>query len=282
MLTIQGELKMRIKVGVMPGRLEEMNVQEGITAQEIFNRANIEVSNHEIRLDGEKITLDTIVNSGSLLVAMKMIKGNAKTIKIGTMPGRLEEITYEEGKTAMELFELAGIEVQNHEIRLDGEKIALDTIINNGGLLVAMKMIKGNSGIYITDLTKEEVEMLLDVALPTVIEKEWINYIDSDHIIINISQIENGSFIVKKDMFESVYTLKSVDIVDEAKTLEESFKTDIKEVQVLRAENNIIRMLQEELDYILDEHQRKVRELEQVVFKKNYLQELLDKVTVFN
>jgi hypothetical protein len=182
----------------------------------------------------------------------------------------------------MELFELAGIEVQNHEIRLDGEKITLDTIINNGGLLVAMKMIKGNSEIYITDLTKEEVEMLLDVALPTVIEKEWVNYIDSDHIIINISQVENGSFIVKKDMFESVYTLKNVDIVDEAKTLEESFKADIKEVQVLRAENNIIRMLQEELDYILDEHQRKVRELEQVVFKKNYLQELLDKVTVFN
>ena len=52
-----------------------------------------------------------------------------KTIKCGLMPGRLQQIEVSENTTARELFEKAGIELANHEIRLDGEKIALDTLI---------------------------------------------------------------------------------------------------------------------------------------------------------
>ena len=58
---------MRIKVGMMPGRLTEVEVNEGLTAREIFARANVELSNHEVRLDGDKIELDTVINNGGLL-----------------------------------------------------------------------------------------------------------------------------------------------------------------------------------------------------------------------
>ena len=65
-------------------------------------------------------------------------------IKVGMMPGKLVEVVVEQGSTAREIFEVAGVELSNHEIRLDGEKIDLDRTINNGNLLVAMKLIKGN------------------------------------------------------------------------------------------------------------------------------------------
>ena len=65
-----------IKVGLMPGKLQQVEVNENTTAREVFEKAGIELSNHEVRLDGEKITLDTKVNNGNLLVAMKLIKGN--------------------------------------------------------------------------------------------------------------------------------------------------------------------------------------------------------------
>ena len=65
-----------IKVGIMPGKLTEIVLQGEMTAREIFNLAEIEISNHEIRLDGEQISLDDTVREGNLLVAMKMIKGN--------------------------------------------------------------------------------------------------------------------------------------------------------------------------------------------------------------
>ena len=121
-----------LKVGVMPGRLQEVVVEEKTSARRIFEIAGVEISNHEVRLDGEKIDLDMAVENGKLLVAMKMIKGNASTIKVGVMPGKLQEVVYEEGTTAKELLDMAGIEVSNHEIRLDGNKISLYEEINGG------------------------------------------------------------------------------------------------------------------------------------------------------
>lgn len=67
-----------------------------------------------------------------------------KTLKVGQMPGKLVEVAIQEGMTAKEIFELAEVEISNHEVRLDGEKISLDTRIENGSLLVGMRQIKGN------------------------------------------------------------------------------------------------------------------------------------------
>ena len=67
---------LKIKVGMMPGKLVEIVTNEGATAREIFETAGVELSNHEIRLDGEKIDLDRTINEGRLLVGMRLIKGN--------------------------------------------------------------------------------------------------------------------------------------------------------------------------------------------------------------
>lgn len=129
-----------------------------------------------------------------------------KTIKCGLMPGRLQQIEVSENTTARELFEKAGIELANHEIRLDGEKIDLDTIIYNGSLCVGLKMIKGNSDVYVTDCTDEEVDMLLGVKLPKEINESNINTCGENFI-----QIEVGSelFVVDEDMFYSIYNVRT-------------------------------------------------------------------------
>ncbi len=67
---------LEIRVGLMPGKLVNVVVEKGITARECFEIAEIELSNHEIRLDGEKIDLDRTINEGRLLVGMRLIKGN--------------------------------------------------------------------------------------------------------------------------------------------------------------------------------------------------------------
>lgn len=203
---------MNLKVGVMPGRLVEVAVEEGTSAREIFKIAEVEVSNHEVRLDGNKIDIDDKVNRGNLLVAMKMIKGNAKTIKVGVMPGKLQTIEIQEGDNAKALFERAGIEVSNHEIRLDGSKIDINDNITGGGLLVAMKQIKGNAEVmYVAKgLTSSEVSTLFDIdeEIPTTLN---INEVEiHDNVVI----IGNGTTIpyitVELDMFNSVYIPKEL------------------------------------------------------------------------
>lgn len=201
-----------LRVGTMPGKLVEVVVEKGTNARKCFELADITVDNREIRLDGNVINLDTEINEGRLLVCMSKIKGNAKTIKVGCMPGKLQVVEIQEGDNAKALFERAGIEVSNHEIRLDGSKIDINDNITGGGLLVAMKKIKGNAEVMCVakGLTSSEVSTLFDIEeeIPTMLS---LNEVEING---NVVIIGNGTTIpyttVELDMFNSVYILEEV------------------------------------------------------------------------
>ena len=123
-------------------------------------------------------------------------------LKVGVMPGKLVEVAVEKGESARNIFELAGVEVSNHEIRLDGNKIDIDTSINNGGLLVGMKQIKGNAE-YVSDCSEEEIEILLENKLPKVIDKNNVGFVFD---MVKVST-DTDTYLLDKDVFYSVYTL---------------------------------------------------------------------------
>lgn len=239
---------LELRVGMMPGKLVNVVVEKGITARECFKIAEIELSNHEIRLDGEKIDLDRNINEGRLLVGMKMVKGNMKTIKVGLMPGKLQQIEVNENTTAREVFEKAGIELANHEIRLDGEKIDLDTNVYNGNLCVGLKMIKGNSEVYVTDCTDEEVEMLLGVALPREINKNNVSTCGENFLEVNV---DSELLVVDEDMFNSVYSLKTKEeVVEEVTCTKEVNTQNDKAMKVLDEE---LKSLEGAYSYYIEE-----------------------------
>ena len=209
---------MNLKVGVMPGKLVEVAVEKGESARNIFELAGVEVSNHEIRLDGNKIDIDSCVNNGRLLVAMKMIKGNMPSIKVGVMPGRLTVVEYNRGESAKNLFEKANVEVSNHEIRLDGNKIDINDEINEGNLLVAMKMIKGNAKVFSSDCTEDEISILLEEALPQVIKAEDVVVHNG---VVEI-KIGNSEVIIDEDMFRSIYDETEADLTPAEERVHES------------------------------------------------------------
>ena len=241
---------LKIKVGMMPGKLIEVVTNEGATAREIFETAGVELSNHEIRLDGEKIDLDRTIHNGNLLVAMKMIKGNMPSIKVGMMPGRLEVVEYTEGESAYEIFERANIGVSNHEVRLDGEKIALDTKVNNGNLLVAMKMIKGNAEFRKTDCTQEEVEILLGVKLPQVINTDSINMCGDNFLQIEVG---NETLIVEEDMFLSVYNIVGGDETMDIKEVREEVEVESKDSKAMDVLNKELEELESTYNFYMEE-----------------------------
>ena len=241
---------LKIKVGMMPGKLVEIVTNEGATAREIFETAGVELSNHEVRLDGEKIDLDRTIHNGNLLVAMKMIKGNLPSIKVGMMPGRLEVVEYTEGESAYEIFERANIGVSNHEIRLDGEKIALDTKVNNGNLLVAMKMIKGNAEFRKTDCTQEEVEILLGVKLPQVINTDSINMCGDNFLQIVVG---NETLIVEEDMFLSVYNIVGGDETVDIKEVREEVEVESKDSKAMDVLNKELEELESTYNFYIEE-----------------------------
>ena len=241
---------LKIKVGMMPGKLIEVVTNEGATAREIFETAGVELSNHEIRLDGEKIDLDRTIHNGNLLVAMKMIKGNMPSIKVGMMPGRLEVVEYTEGETAYEIFERANIGVSNHEVRLDGEKIALDTKVNNGNLLVAMKMIKGNAEFRKTNCTQEEVAILLGVELPQEINTDSINMCGDNFLQIEVG---NETLIVEEDMFLSVYNIVGGDEMVDTREVREEVEVESKDSKAMDVLNKELEELESTYNFYIEE-----------------------------
>lgn len=189
-----------------------------------------------------------------------------KTIKVGLMPGRLQQIEVNENTTARELFEKAGIELANHEIRLDGEKIDLDTIIYNGSLCVGLKMIKGNSDVYVTDCTDEEIDMLLGVKLPKEINESNINTCGENFIQIEVG---SESFVVEEDMFYSIYNVRTE--LDEA-----LFGYEVKEE--VKEDNNAIEIIENEINELKKTYDFYTNQAIEVNSKISLLQDLLNKI----
>lgn len=191
-------------------------------------------------------------------------------IKVGMMPGRLVEVVTNEGVTAREIFEIADVELSNHEIRLDGEKIDLDRTIHNGNLLVAMKMIKGNANFRKTDCTKEEVAILLGVELPQVISMDSINMCGDNFLQIVVG---NETLVVEEDMFLSVYN----EIVDEFNGEE---VVDIKEVKIEVESKNkkAMDVLNKELEELEKTYKYHIEEAHAISNKIMFLQRIISEI----
>lgn len=143
---IKGNGERTVKVGLMPGRLVEILVEEDTTIKQAFNLAGIEIPNgYEVKANGANVELDDKIGNNALVVASKMIKGNSQSIKIGLMPGRLVEVLVDENTTVKEAFDLAGIEIPSgYEVKANGQTISLEELASGNALIVASKMIKGN------------------------------------------------------------------------------------------------------------------------------------------
>lgn len=268
-LTKGGKDMLTIKVGVMPGRLQEVVVEAGAKASEIFAIAGVDYANHEIRLDGNKVDENTVITSGNLLVAMKMIKGNMPTIKVGVMPGRLQEVVYTEGDIAGDVLRSAGVDYANHEIRLDGNKIDKNTQLTSGNLLVAMKMIKGNVEKYVTNLSKEEVKILTGLELDTEINKSDVGFIGGIAIIEDM--------MIEEDIFDSMYKLENVEEVETVELPEVSKEEVVEACDCLKAKE-LIRMELENTEWWIKHYLQELSDLETKLEKHKEISRTLKRI----
>ena len=65
-----------IKVGVLPGSVNEFIFEAPTTVKAIFDKAGISTKGKLLKLDGAVVTEDTLVTSGNYLVATAQVKGN--------------------------------------------------------------------------------------------------------------------------------------------------------------------------------------------------------------
>jgi len=70
-----------------------------------------------------------------------------KTLKVGAMPGRIEEFCVEIGTPITKVLEMADLNAAGYDVKIDGTKITdlSDTVVGgNTNLILLAKQVKGN------------------------------------------------------------------------------------------------------------------------------------------
>lgn len=71
--------------------------------------------------------------------------GNYITVQVTRVPGAMKTITLEQGATVRDALAVAEVKLsQGYEVRVDDEIATVDTVLEDGAVVVLSKMIKGN------------------------------------------------------------------------------------------------------------------------------------------
>ena len=136
---------LNVRIGTMPGRINEFVLENGATVKEALEIADLTAEGYQIKVNGEQVDEEKVLNDGDLVLLVKQIKGNSEQlVRIGTMPGRINEYAVLTGATVEDVLEIADLTAEGYQIKVNGEMAALDTPVNDGDLVLLVKQIKGN------------------------------------------------------------------------------------------------------------------------------------------
>ena len=140
-----------VKVGKLPGRIAEVVLEAGATVADALAVAELDATGYEVRLNGSPVDQATGLDDGDTLLLVKKIKGNADyiTVRVGKLPGRIQEIALNGGRSVADALEAAELDSAGYEVRVNGSPCDLAANLDDGDTLLLVKKIKGNAD-YIT------------------------------------------------------------------------------------------------------------------------------------
>ncbi len=136
-----------LRVGKMPGRITEVVVEVGTSIKEVLELAELDATGFEIKVDGNTATLDTkVTENTNLVILAQQVKGNSeKIVRVGKMPGRIQEILVQPGMKIREVLAMAELDATGFEVKVDGQQSSLDaTVTENTNLIILAAQVKGN------------------------------------------------------------------------------------------------------------------------------------------
>lgn len=66
-----------VRVGKLPGAIKEVALDADVSVRAAVSAAELDASDHEIRVNSSTASLDTRLNQGDTVLLVKRIKGNA-------------------------------------------------------------------------------------------------------------------------------------------------------------------------------------------------------------
>lgn len=151
-----------VKVGVMPGQINEYGVEVGQSIKSVLEIAGLDASGYEVKVDGTTVSnteTATITASTSHILLTKQVKGNniggtptqgtygVREVKVGMMPGQIRAYAVNVGTSIKELLAIANLDSSGYDVKVDGVTVqdANATYVDGSTYNVLLtKQVKGN------------------------------------------------------------------------------------------------------------------------------------------
>lgn len=140
-----------IKAGMMPGRINEVVVANGTSIEEVLQIADLDPTGYEVKVDGVTIqdaSSAFVDDSTNLVLLVKQVKGNANgVVRVGMMPGRIQEHAVEVGTPVAQLLQQADLDPTGYTVKIDGNDAdpSTATVTSETDLILLVKQVKGNN-----------------------------------------------------------------------------------------------------------------------------------------
>lgn len=144
---VKGNANGVVKIGTMPGKIEEYALEGTTTIAQALDQAGLSASGFEVKVDSVRVTdFNQPIGNANLILLAKQVKGNANgVVKIGTMPGKIEEYALESNTTIAQALEQAGLSATGFEVKVDSVRVTdFNQQIGNANLILLAKQVKGN------------------------------------------------------------------------------------------------------------------------------------------
>lgn len=134
-----------VKIGVMPGILNEYALPQETTVTEALALANLSADGFEVKADGTTVTdFNTPIGSANVILLTKKVKGN-NSVKIGVMPGILNEYALEQDTSVADALQMANLSPDGYEVKADGTTVTdFNQPIGSANVILLTKKVKGN------------------------------------------------------------------------------------------------------------------------------------------
>ncbi len=145
------------------------------------------------------------------------------SVRIGRLPGRIQEVTLNGDRTVQTALETANLDADGFEIRVNGQPATADTTLNHGDIILLVKKIKGNCqdgscnneineftivkigrvpGPSLTEVALEgrqvNVQDVLDVAKLSFDKKRDAIFVNDSQVESTATRVNDGDVIILK------------------------------------------------------------------------------------
>jgi len=129
---------MLVKVARLGTAVQEIALTEGQNVGQALTAADLSVENEEVRVNNTSASESTVLRNGDIVTLVPKVKGGQKIVKVARLGTAVQEVAVADDATVQQALDAAGIDIDNEDVRIDGQSADLDSRLEGSNPLVTI------------------------------------------------------------------------------------------------------------------------------------------------